>query len=53
MILAWRIPALTEQMRAATIRAANEQKAPASLTGTPRTEQTPERREGELERLAA
>lgn len=53
MILAWRIPALAERLRAATIRAAQAQQAAAGPTGPTETDRTPERRTVTPERLAA
>jgi hypothetical protein len=53
MIMAPRIPALTERMRAATIRAAEAQQAMAGPTGPTETVETPERRKVTPERLAA
>ena len=51
MIVASRIPALTERMRAATIRAAQEGRGPAGMTEAARA---PERGPGEgLDRLGA
>jgi hypothetical protein len=50
MILASRIPALTERMRAATIKAAEEQQA---TTGPVEPDHMPERRKPAAERLAA
>ena len=47
MILASRIPALTDRLRAATIKAAAEQQAPAGPTGTAEVDRIPERRKPE------
>ena len=54
MIVASRIPALAERMRAVTIRAAAEQQpGPAGPIGPVEADPAPERAKATLERLAA